>query len=695
MKNNKNNQGGYGLLSVMAMIIGIVIGSGIFVKNQSLLGINGSVLDSLIAWVVGAIIVIAIVIAFLEIISITEITGEQATLSNWGRHLLGVRAGKTIGYYMAMVYFPLIIAGLLSFAAGQFYDTLALANPDLNDLNAGTHELIIVGIAFAAIMIVGIMNSLTTKPGKYLQNVGTVIKTIPLFFVILLFVILVFGNIDSISFANPENPIDVGDSVEGTMSPEYQSLAGNHFVLILMTIPAILFSFDGFLLAGALSKESKTPTTFKTAFIVSMIFIIAIYLLFSLAVFGLGTEDTEILTGIVNDPDAPAYGTINNAVYSGLDGLGIHSTSAKEGVAITVSSIIVLSIITGASGCFIASSRMMSDLSAHNSLVDKDKLLITKNKYGVSTASGFYTMAMIAMWFIIATSMDSIVISVAPADSTKPLTITGYMTDLIVIGAFLTYGILIVAAIVNRYKKDENQVKVNKNKAFLPAAYFAAILIFVVTVWFAFTSIAPFGFIMTGEAGDGYWTIYVAKLIFFILFILWTVFISVFNIIKSEQMSDDLINDKAEQVKVYYGDDNFDINEIEEHIHDGEIHNANSILEEEIIDEIIINGSSEKINKQYFKFLLSINKFLGNEVDAYLNKLKISKIHGIDKELEEFLIKELKINSIHDLKNLNLEKIKLKDLENMPVKHNYSNQAKLDLIKYYNKYSKELILNEK
>ena len=84
----------------MAMIIGIVIGSGIFVKNAGLIQGNGSILLTIISWVVGSLIVLTIIIAFFEIISITEIASEQSTMYNWGRHLYGIRFGKFTGYFL-------------------------------------------------------------------------------------------------------------------------------------------------------------------------------------------------------------------------------------------------------------------------------------------------------------------------------------------------------------------------------------------------------------------------------------------------------------------------------------------------------------------------------------------------------------------------------------------------------------------
>ncbi|NQX83120.1 MAG: APC family permease [Mycoplasmataceae bacterium] len=564
------NKGGYGLISLMAMIIGIVIGSGIFVKNQGLLEINGSILNSMLAWIIGAIIVITVLIAFLEIISITEITNEQATLANWGRHLIGIKFGKSIGYYFTLIYFPLIMAGLFSFAGNQFMDTLSASGwIDLKKWSFLQLEAAIIIITTIFIGFITLMNTLSTKPGKYLQNIGTAIKTIPLFFIIILFLFLIVSNISSIDFDK---------ETAGIIGEENKDL--NSFWLVIMTIPAILFSFDGFLFAGALSKESKSPTTFRTAFIISIIFIVVIYVSFSIAIFGIGVTDTT----------HGKYGTITNAIFA-----GISNQVAASIIAPIVSGIIVLSIITGASGCFIAASRNLSDLSIHNAVVDKEMKYITKNKYGVSTGAGAVITLITLFWFVIAVTFDTYLVS---NNISGPLVITGYMTDLIVVGAFTLYGTLIISAIRNRFISKEKRVEVKKNKMFIPAAIISSILSLGVTAYFAFVTITPFAVILGGEWDSSSWTIYWAKLIFFVIFITFTIAVIIINIRNSENMDPLLIEAKKKQALIYYGEVSEKINLEINNIQKTKLNDKNSISNKKKF--------KEKINKYYNQTILKI-----------------------------------------------------------------------------------------
>ncbi len=520
-KNNSQKVHNYGLLSMMAMIIGIVISSGIFFKGESLTGINGSVLDSSIAWLVTSFLVIAILIAFIEIISITEINGEQASVTNWGRRLISENFGKFIGYYMTLVYFPLIIVGLFIFAGNSFLSTLEIAGWVDPTTSATEHMLSVTGISIIFLFLILGINSFFSKPGKYFQNIGTVIKTLPLFFIIFLFVYMLIANGSSINF-NQDASIN--------QAPEYSGIPD--VALILMTIPPILFAFDGFLLAGALSKEAKSQNQFRLSLIISILFIVLIYVLFSLAVFGLGdVEETHA-----------KYGTINNAIYASFD------ENVADIIAPVVSGIITLSILTGVSGCSIASGRMISDLSASNSIKDENAQLLKRNKFGVSYNSGLLVFLTAIIWFFIAISFDSFL----AAKLDRDLIITGYMTDLIVIGAFLIYTIIIIFAIINRFKK---KVEVKKIPGFLFFAIVSSSLMLIVTIWFAFTTIVPFGEILNpGLWDDDLWSIYYVKLAFFALFIFYILLISAINFLRIRNLPQEIIDRKNEQLLIFYPD---------------------------------------------------------------------------------------------------------------------------------------------
>lgn len=492
---NKNNQKGYGILSLMAMIIGIVIGSGIFAKNASLIGSAGSVGAVVFSWILGALIVVTLVIAFLEVISITEIAGEQATLANWGRRLIGIKFGKFLGVYFALAYFPIVMAGLFQVGADSVVQSISYLGGSTEMYNnllttPAAYWGVIVAVAALLFIAVATVNAITSLPGKYFQNIGTMIKTIPLFFIIIVFIVMLM--IGDVSFASRDDILSAGIDDGGT-GRGFSTL----LLAVMTTMPAILFSFDGFLIAGSLSKEGKKPSTFRIAFISSIIFIIVIYLLYSLAILGLGTVES----------DHGSYGSVSNAIYA------VFENETLAGVInALVTIIITISILTTASGCNIATYRMGADLSVNNFVEDKDGFLLERNKFGMNMKGAFVIMAITGFWFILGSSFDAILLIVTnPTTSvlggtTNQVSLFGL--DMVIVWAYFIYATIIFGAILNRFNHKN---LVNKNAAFWPSAVASIILVTIVTVIFAGQILLP-----GGNADAVYWAKMIYTLIFFI-----------------------------------------------------------------------------------------------------------------------------------------------------------------------------------
>ncbi len=518
------NKGGYGVLSLMAMIVGIVIGSGIFAKNAGLITSAGSVPMVALAWLVGALVVVTFVIAFIEIISITEISGEQSTIANWGRHLLGIRFGKFIGYYITLVYFPIIIAALFQFASDSFLHSISYAiSSDHTDIwyqnltaDAPSYMAAVVAVSFTFLIIIMGINALAVSPGKIFQNLGTMVKTIPLFAMIIIFFVML-GKADGVHFASKDELEAAGVVVDA-----------KPFMLLMATLPAVLFAFDGFLLAGAMSKEAKSPSGFRVAFVASMIFITAIYLLYSLAILGLGTAV---------DMGHGKYGSISNAVYAVFE-----DPNTAAAVDITVTSIITISMLTGVSGCSIASYRSLSDLSVHNAVRDTEGALLVKNKRGVAQNSGLAIIGVTAFWFFTMVTFDTYLSSAYGAS----LAIADFGSSIIIVVAYFIYSLIIFGGLINRFTHKSPS---KKNALFIPASLVAVALTTVITIMFGYQILDPSA--LNGD--DTTRAIYFCKLGFTGIFLGMIVFFWLFNEITTIRIPEHVKAAKKEKSATYYG----------------------------------------------------------------------------------------------------------------------------------------------
>ncbi len=542
VNNTQKKRGGYGVLSLMAMTIGVVIGSGIFVQNEGIIQGTGSVSNVVFTWLIGSLVMISIVIAFFEVISVTEISGEQSTIANYGRKLVGIRFGKFIGYYTVWVYIPIVISALFRFGSMYFLDTLTTALGTPSWLHGVNKQITMVGIGFAFLIIITLVNSIMVKPGKYFQNIGTLIKTIPIIVIIALAFVIVGG----VAVGNPM--VDPGfDQVTNT-----DTSGKADWMLIFAIVPGVLFSFDGFLSAGPLSKEAKKPSTFKLAYILSIGVIIILYFLFSVGVLYLGSNE-------IDTEKFGAYGTINNALYNIFG-----DTHLADVVVISTSGVITISILTSASGGSISTARTLSDLSVHNSVKDTDMRYIDKNKNGVAEAAGYSIMAITAFWFLLSSGMDTyITIVTKTTDANKMTSIAGFSTYIESVLAFLIYVIIIIGAFVNRFRRAEDKINpesgevvkkatrvpVKKNILFFPAAIVAILLTTSITLYFGYTIIQP---MLTGDWSD---PVIKLQFIYTMIFFAVIVFSNIYHSITTRRLKPEFIAKKERYAKIYYGEE--------------------------------------------------------------------------------------------------------------------------------------------
>ncbi len=500
------NKKEFGLLSMIAMVIGIVIGSGIFAKNAGLISTNGSIYITFSAWIIGALLVFAIIIAFLEIFTITEITNEQSTFTNWSKRLINERAAKIIGIYFVFVNLPISIVALTMFAANRIIDVSFI---DTNVITNTTQYFITrLAVVFVLLAYFFTVNGFYTKPGKILQNTGTMVKVIPLLFVFIVFII----GAGIGGFNHSLNPIFSGDFNKAISSASGVKNDGiNGVIVFAATMPAIIFVFDGFLTSGSLSKDAKSPNTYRMAVLFGMIIVTVIYLSYSLGVFALGTPFEEIESinfdgswkSYLNLSEANRanvelnsnYGEINNAIMSQF---------GLQWLASSITIIVAISILTSVSGILMSAIRNVSDMSSNNLIPDPDGKAIIRNEH-----NSFPNAMKIVLWYsivyiIIMIGLDAIAIPNQGWNTDDYYHMTAssdFFSNLTSVGSFIVMIILIGFGLLNR---RTNKVEVKKNKLFIPSGIIAIatmsiIIVLYVLQLFWFDPNAAVGTIEYGE----------------------------------------------------------------------------------------------------------------------------------------------------------------------------------------------------
>ena len=133
----------YGLWTGIAMVIGIVIGSGVFLKAGGVLSLSGGDLKiSILAWLIGGVIMVAS--GFCFAVFATRITKYNGVVD-----YVEVATNKKVGYGLAWLmstfYYP-IIASIVALFAGSYFFKLIGSNVGLTDWQNFLFAFFVLGL---------------------------------------------------------------------------------------------------------------------------------------------------------------------------------------------------------------------------------------------------------------------------------------------------------------------------------------------------------------------------------------------------------------------------------------------------------------------------------------------------------------------------------------------------------------------
>ena len=242
-----------------SIVVGTVIGSGIFMKPGVVLELSGNSTMSLLAWLIGGLITLASGLTIAEVSTRIPKTGG---LYAYLEEVYGKMWGFLCGWVQTLVYGPAVM-GALCLYFGALVAGLFNISMDYT-----------MGIGIITIIFLTAMNLLGTKYGGLIQTVSTVAKLIPIVF------IAVFG------MAQGEMPVFNMD-VETTVKV---SMAG--------AILATLWAYDGWINVGFMAGEMKNPQkTLPRAIITGIVVVMVAYLAVNLAMLHVLGPDGIIANG--------------------------------------------------------------------------------------------------------------------------------------------------------------------------------------------------------------------------------------------------------------------------------------------------------------------------------------------------------------------------------------------------------------
>ncbi len=309
----------YGFSVALSMVVGIVIGIGIFFKvEQILLVSNLNFKIAMGAWLLGGFITILSGLTAAEIAASVVETGGLIT---YLKRIYGRKVAYIFGWTQAILYGPAISAIITYYLS--YFAIIFMGKAEL--INESEHII----LAFLTYIFVFALNTFTSKSGGFLQTIVTIAKLVPLF------LIIVFGLTKGTNHEIFALPLDT--STLQDKSP---------FLLLGMALVPIMFTFDGWLQVGYISGELKNvKKDLPRAIILGLSITTFIYILLNIALIkvlpveqlinsqnGAVDKVANILFGQFGSK--LIFGGIIISAFGGLNGMVLSSNKVPYSLAI-------------------------------------------------------------------------------------------------------------------------------------------------------------------------------------------------------------------------------------------------------------------------------------------------------------------------------------------------------------------------
>ncbi len=257
-----------GFWAAISMLIGSVVGIGIFFKNGSISKIteqSGS--TWLVAWVVGGILALALAISFSEI-GTTKMESKTEGVAKWATFVSGKKLGNFSQFTYSFFYTGFFVFVLGFFASEATFQGMVIAGW----MKSGTIPIwghAIFGLAITTFLI--FVNVVSVKASGIFQQVTVILKFIP----------LVAAIIIGVGMATAHNYSDIRNPLHGSNGFKHGSF---NPLLVVAALPAVLFSYDGFLNVATMQKKVKDgERQIPKIIFIGMIIVIVVNSLISIA----------------------------------------------------------------------------------------------------------------------------------------------------------------------------------------------------------------------------------------------------------------------------------------------------------------------------------------------------------------------------------------------------------------------------
>ena len=256
----------YGLFTAIAMVVGIVIGSGVFFKAEAVLKATGGNMPlGIAAWVIVGLIMIICSYSFATMATKYE---KVNGVVDYAEVTVGKGYGYYVGWFMATIYNP-TLTSVLAWVSARY--TCVLLGWDITGGSCMTIACFYLVASYA-------VNALSPVIAGRFQVTTTVVKLIPLL------IMAVAGTIVGLS-----NGLTVQNFTHAAETGMGVGVSGGLFASVV----AVAFAYEGWIIATSINAELKdSKKNLPLALILGSLIVVAVYVFYYIGLAGaVSTEE--------------------------------------------------------------------------------------------------------------------------------------------------------------------------------------------------------------------------------------------------------------------------------------------------------------------------------------------------------------------------------------------------------------------
>ena len=305
----------YGLLTAICMVVGTVIGSGVFFKAQNVLqATNGNMTQGIFAWIITGIVMGVCAAQFAVMATKFE---KVNGVVDYAEATCGKGYAYYIAWFLTTIYYP-CMTSVLAWVSARYFGVLF--GWDL----AGPRVMVMAGFFLVTSYTI---NALSPKIAGKFQIGSTVIKLIPIV------LMAVVGTI--VGLVN-------GTLAENFASGAMQAIGGGTSGLFA-AIVATVFAYEGWIVATSINAELKdSKKNLPLALMIGSVVVVLAYILYFIGVSGGATSGVLIKDGATK-AFSNVFGVVGGALLNvcivisclgTLNGLMVGATRGMYSIAV-------------------------------------------------------------------------------------------------------------------------------------------------------------------------------------------------------------------------------------------------------------------------------------------------------------------------------------------------------------------------